>query len=90
MVNLTILINSTTMSQHIVESITMGCPKQIRWFNRAVNMNFLEYWLRTPHNPGKIARQYGMEYLRHRKHILAQDLNSGESSYELLPMGFEK
>ena len=41
MVNLTILINSTTMSHIIVESIIMGCPKQTRLFNRAVNIQML-------------------------------------------------
>ena len=49
-------------------------------------VNFLGHWLRTPDNPGKIARQYGLEYLRHRKHITY--LNKG--GYEILPMGFEK
>ena len=41
MVKVTILINSTTMSQQVVESIIMGCPKQIRLLKRAVNIQML-------------------------------------------------
>ena len=70
--------------------LVQSCSEHSDIGKNPTKVNFLGHWLRTPDNPGKIARQYGMEYLRHRKHILAQDLNSGESGYELLPMGFEK